>query len=316
MNKFKKIKFVLLTILSILTTNIVINKIIFVLAKMKDLLYSKNGNYYQWRFGKIFYTKQGKGSPLLLIHQLDYLGSDIEWKYVVESLSKNYTVYTIDLLGCGRSDKPSITYTSYLYVQLINDFIKNIIGTKTNVMATSTSASIAIMACHTESSLFEKMILINPENFNIINKIPITRHKIYKFLLDLPIIGTTIYIIKSSKNYIKKEFSKKYYYCSYKAKYRIIDSYYEAAHLSGSSSKYLFSSIKAHYNNSNISHALMDINNSIYIIGGDHEPSIEETIKQYLDLNPSIEYSLINNTKHLPQLEQPEKIIDICNIFV
>ena len=49
-------------------------------------------------------------------HDTDAGASGEEWTKVAKKLAKNNTVYTIDLLGCGRSDKPSIQYTSYLYV--------------------------------------------------------------------------------------------------------------------------------------------------------------------------------------------------------
>ena len=54
---------------------------------------------------------------------------------------KDHTVYTIDLLGFGRSEKPNLTYTNYLYVQLVTDFIQNIIGEKTDIIASNESIS-------------------------------------------------------------------------------------------------------------------------------------------------------------------------------
>ena len=70
-----------------------------------------------------------------------------------EELSKHHTVYTLDLLGCGRSEKPKITYTNYLYVQLLNEFIRDVIKGKTDIMTSQNAASIATMACLVEPSL-------------------------------------------------------------------------------------------------------------------------------------------------------------------
>ena len=67
------------------------------------------------------------------------LQSSMEWDKVIDTLSREHTVYTIDLLGCGKSDKPAITYTCYLYVQLLTDFIRDIIGEKTDIVATGAS---------------------------------------------------------------------------------------------------------------------------------------------------------------------------------
>ena len=61
---------------------------------------------------------------MLLLHDLHCASSGREWQYIEDTLAQDHTVYTLDLLGCGRSDKPAITYTNFLYVQLIVTFIK------------------------------------------------------------------------------------------------------------------------------------------------------------------------------------------------
>ena len=68
-----------------------------------------------------------------------------------------------DRLGCGRSDKSSITYTNFVYVQMISDFIKKIIGQKTDVITSGFSGSFVTMACHNEKELFNKIMLVNPD---------------------------------------------------------------------------------------------------------------------------------------------------------
>ena len=162
--KKNKHRLVTLGILFTVATGIIylINRIVFASATLKDLLKSSADNYYNWRFGKIYYKKKGSGSPILLIHDLTVYSSVYEWKNLIDKLSKDHTVYVLDLLGCGRSDKPRITYTNYLYVQLISDFIKNVIHEKTDIMASGYSSSLTILACHNEPFLFGKIFLENP----------------------------------------------------------------------------------------------------------------------------------------------------------
>ena len=66
--------------------------------------------------------KTGSGSPVLLVHNFDVCSSMHEWNNIEAELAKTNTVYSIDLLGCGCSERPILTYTNFLYVQLINDF--------------------------------------------------------------------------------------------------------------------------------------------------------------------------------------------------
>ena len=75
---------------------------------------------------------------------------------MIPMLKDHYTVYTIDLLGCGRSEKPNLTYTNFLYVQLISDFIKSEIGRRTDVVAVGASSSILTMACAYNPDLFDQ----------------------------------------------------------------------------------------------------------------------------------------------------------------
>ena len=59
--------------------------------------------------------KQGHGSPLLLVHDIMPGASGYEWNAVENQLATEHTVYTIDLLGCGRSEKAEITYTNFVF---------------------------------------------------------------------------------------------------------------------------------------------------------------------------------------------------------
>lgn len=292
-----------------------INKMIFLSSTLKNVLPKEHMLTYDWRFGSVCYKKQGHGKPLLLIHDMLPGSSAFEWHEIASSLSLSHTVYTIELLGFGRSDKPSITYTNYLYVQLLTDFIKNVIGKRTDIIAAGSSSSIAIMTCFNDSSLFDRIMLLNPDSILKTNQIPTKRAKVLKFLIELPVIGTFTYNIMVSRPILKKEF--KNYYLKKTSTYtkQMEDAYHEAAHLGNSVARYIFSSIQGNYTNISISHKLCQIDNSIFIVGGEKEKDIEQTISDYTELNPATEYFIIENSKHLPQLEQPKELIKLCNIF-
>ena len=44
------------------------NQFVAASSTKKNMLPTKNGSYYSWKQGNIFYTKIGKGTPILLIH--------------------------------------------------------------------------------------------------------------------------------------------------------------------------------------------------------------------------------------------------------
>lgn len=316
----KKNKHKLLTtsILFTLATGIiyVINRLVFATAVLKNLLKSSADNYYNWRFGKVYYKKKGHGSPVLLIHDLTVYSSAYEWNKVVNELAETHTVYAIDLLGCGRSEKPRITYTNYLYVQLIADFIKNVIGEKADVIASGYSGSFTVLASYTNPEFISKIILINPPSLASLNKVPSKRSKLYKFILEFPIFGTLIYNIKTCQSNIQLLFTEKYLYNPFSVTPEMVDTYYEAAHKSLSNSKFLLSSLVAGYTNNNITHALKEINQSVTILYCEGETNSEKIAESYTTCNPAIESCMLKHAKHLPQLETPGKFLEILNIYL
>lgn len=312
--KNKLITGLILSTSSIATISL-INKYIKLTAISKNLLASDiNKNIFHWRLGDIYYSKVGSGKPLLLIHDLDATSSSYEWHKMIPALSKDYTIYSIDLLGCGRSEKPCLTYTNYVYVQLISDFIKSEISHRTDVIATGVSSSFVIMSCANTPDLFNRLMLINPESLNTCNQLPGPYSKYYKRFLDFPVIGTLLYHIAVSKKSIKESFINNFYAETKSIKDSSIDAYYEASHL-GFSPKSIYACVRCNYTKCNLTNALKKIDNSIYLIGGDHKKHIKEILLEYIDYNPAIEYSIIKGTNHLPQLEKPADLLFNISTF-
>lgn len=313
-----KTKNKLLTLLilsaSAATATAVLNKCIKISASSKNILSDSKSLCYKWRFGNIHYTKSGTGKPLLFIHDLNSCSNGQEWNAMIPLLKENYTVYIIDLLGCGRSEKPNLTYTNFLYVQMIVDFIKSEIGHRTNIISSGSSAAIALMACNNAPELFDQIMCINPESLLMSNQIPNRHAKFYKFILDLPILGTLLYNIATSKQAIKEEFTKNYFCNPYTVKNSFIDLYYESAHL-GDSPKSFYASSKCNYIKCNVTNALKKINHSIYMVGGREMDHMTDVIREYQRYNPAIESSFINNSKFLPQMENPTELLRVIQMY-
>lgn len=293
-----------------------INRVHTSLCTVKNLLNNSENYYYEWRFGKIRYQKKGSGSPLLFIHDLTVGSSNYEFHRLINNLTEKHEVYSLDLLGYGMSDKPAMTYTNNLYEQLITDFIKNVIGRKTSVVVTGESVPFVIMSCHNYPDIFNKMIYINPQSLYLQNQIPSRQTSLFKLLIESPVIGTFIYHLFSNRPSIEKAFYQTNFYNPEEVREKYVYNYLEAAHLGGYNSKYAFASYTGKYMNMNILNELKEINNSILIIGGEKEKEIKTIIENYKYYNASIEECFIPETKHLPQLEAPDEILEQIRIFL
>lgn len=312
----KKLKGLFITSVLVPTAFHLINKYNFNKNSLNHILLQKENYFYNWRFGKINYTKKGEGQPLLLIHDLTVGSSGYEFSRITDELSKTHQVYTIDLLGYGLSDKPNMTYTNFLFAEMICDFIKTVIKRKTDIVVTGDSAPFIITATHNEPELFNRLVLINPESLYQLNMVPSKRTNLLRLIINTPIIGTYLYSLYCNRTKIEERFIQEYFYDAGKIKEKDIISYVEAAHTPDYSSKYSYSSHISRYNNMNILHSLKEINNSIFIIGGSNKKDNKDIIENYQYYNSSIEYILIPLTKHLPQLEKPKALIKQIEIFL
>lgn len=289
-------------------TMLAFNKFIEYTAGYRGLTLEDNENYYAWRNGTIYYQKKGTGSPLLLIHDLNPISSSYEWSHVIDKLSENHTVYAIDLLGCGKSEKPSSSYINYLYVQLVNDFIQDVIQDKADLIVTGESFSFAVMAARMNQTQIGKITAINPTDILYNVQSPTKLSEFIKHALELPILGTFIYNLITNTKAINKLFREKYYSDSAKIPVNLPDIYYEAAHLEESNGKYLYASMMGKYTNINIIHALKLITNPIHFIVTD---ASGEDIKEYQNYNKNITIDHIADSGYLPQLEKPDEIIQL-----
>lgn len=245
-----------------------------------------------------------------MVHNLDVTSSSYEWIKIIKKLSKNHTVYTLDLLGCGQSDKPALTYTNYLYVQLISDFITDIICDKTSVITSADACSFVVMANHIHPSLFHKIIMINPTGTTNQKLETLTSNLLKKRILFTPLIGTTLYNFFTQEKNIKKKFYQDYIYNKKIDYTRYIDIYYQSAHNKYSNGRYLYASILCGYTNVDLSIGLKDKDN-LYIIESTSNKNFVLSTDSYVQINHNIEVTYISNAKQLPQLEVPDQLLKI-----
>ncbi|MDO4491593.1 MAG: alpha/beta hydrolase [Lachnospiraceae bacterium] len=280
-------------------------------------LLSQEGSFtYNWRLCPVSYKKYGSGSPILLLHELSACSSSFEWSRIIAPMAEKHTVYVLDLPGCGLSEKPNITYTNFFFVELITDFIKTVISEPCDVIATGISASLAITSCNCDREQFKKLILVNPASPEQLGLIPGRRSRIRKGLLSVPVVGTLLFNMLISRDMLVREFKERLFFNEELVKQDYVDMYYESGHKGSGKGRYLMSSIIGHYVYFNITHALQSIDNDIVIVGGEHQEYIKETVEAYQRINPAIEATYVENTKHLPHLETPAEFLKLISVYI
>lgn len=274
-----------------------------------------SGKYYHWKHGDIFYHVSGEGTPLLLIHDLNAFSSSYEWKQIAKALAGDYKVYTIDLIGCGKSDRPCITYTNFFYVQMISDFVKDVIGEKTDIAANGLSSSFVLMANSLNDKLFGKIMMVNPKKLSNLKNTPNERSKILLRLFDLPVVGKSAYYIAANKTNIEYYLTEKVFYNPFEVTPGIVKAYYDNAHTSKGNGKALLASLEGNYLNVDITQSLKNTSNDMMIVNGMHNEYKDDIVASYRRINENIEVDEISGSKLLPQIESYDEMLETMYRF-
>ncbi len=310
---FKSVKKVAITTTLMLTGMKLFN--VYTEQTLTSVTPSSNDKIFLWKEMKINYAEKGTpGRPaLLLLHNLDPASSKEEWNRIDHILSQHFHIYELDLPGCGKSDKPNIIYINYMYVQMIGDFIKNIIGEKTNICAVAYSGSYTFMTARFYPDLIDKIIVISPPAIDLLIKPGTKKAKLLEKTFQLPIAGTFLYNCIMSKENIFDHYACSYFYNEHNISEQAIDLSYFNAHYNQSNGKYLLASIHNNYTNINIIHALPKINHEIYLITNRNKKHICTEYKRY---DKDIHTIYISNCRMLPHMEIPETVAEkLLSIF-
>ena len=280
--------------------------IIYQSSQTKSLSRIANKKYFKSRFCDLFYTVKGSGSPVLLIHDLNPCGSGYEWYKIIDELSKYHTVYTIDLPGCGRSEKKNMIYSDFYFTSVLGEFLKKVIIDKTDIIASGYSCFLPFSLARNYNELIGNIYLVNPYDFKKYSRNSNSKDDIYYNILQLPLFGTLIYHIAFSRENIENMFMENYYFNPFHLDINIENAYYEAAHLGNSMSKYIYSSLIKNYTGCNMDKYVRCSNKNIIMIMGESESNSSKIIQQYKNVNSNIKSFTILKSKHFPHLENTE----------
>lgn len=117
---------------------------------------------FNWRGHRVIFYQKGQGEPVLLLHSINGAASAFEMRELFDRLSQGHQVFAVDLLGFGASDRPAIRYQADLYIDLIHDFLRGVIGAPAHVVASSLSAAFAIKVAAREPQAVKSLVLVDP----------------------------------------------------------------------------------------------------------------------------------------------------------
>jgi len=112
---------------------------------------------------RIRYLKAGSGPALLLVHGL--LGYSFSWRFCIPAVAQHATVYAIDLLGTGFSDRPAKLDCSFkASAQRLLQFMDSAGLGSCDLLGTSHGGAVVMLAASLAPDRFRRLILVDPVN--------------------------------------------------------------------------------------------------------------------------------------------------------
>lgn len=106
-------------------------------------------------------------SPLLLIH--GFGASVRHWRSNVGPLSIGRSVYAIDLLGFGASDKDSTVYGTALWVEQLFDFVRQVVGRSVVVVGNSLGSVVGLGLAAKHPDVVTAIAWLNLPDFSAVS---------------------------------------------------------------------------------------------------------------------------------------------------
>lgn len=187
--------------------------------------------YYDWVYGRVAFYRMGHGEPVVLVHNPNMGGSAWEWRHIFPDLANHYTVYAFDLLGFGMSDKPNLGYTGALYADLLHDFLQDVVGQRTALIASNLASSYAVNVAVRRPEVVERLLLVNPTGCTAM--LPSYAEGVVATTMRIPVLGTSAYYSLVTRASLEHELRARTYYDSCMVTPELVDRLYRASHQRG-----------------------------------------------------------------------------------
>jgi pimeloyl-ACP methyl ester carboxylesterase len=259
---------------------------------------------YAWKQGECAFQVLGEGPPLVLLHSFGPGHDSDEWSQAGEYLATGHQVIVPDLLGWGRSDRPRLNYDSELYIQLIGDFLEDIVQQPSTIVAAGLSAAYAVQVAVDRPELARSLALVVPSGIEVHGDEPDLKDALVHRLLRLPVLGTSALNLYTSRTALGQYLRRDVIRTPEQVDAARVEHHYRSSHQAGSHAP--LAAYLTGYLNHRVDEILARLDVPLWLAWGRYAttPPIE-TADFWLKQMPDTELEVFEETGNLPHLEAP-----------
>jgi len=256
-----------------------------------------------WRGHRVAYTRRGRGEPVLLLHGIYAGASSNEWRHTVDVLAEHYTVFTVDLIGFGRSDRPRLRYTPALYQAFLGEIMSRLGRGPLAVVANSLSAAHVVALAARDPRQVAALALIQPTGLGQLSGPATTAQGATQLLLEAPVVGTSAYNALTSPASVRR-YLEEVYADDRLVTDELVESYVHNARQPGG--KYAVAAFIGGRLNVDIRQSLRRVRQPMLLLWG--EQARQNPVQHahgFRVLRPEADWTLVSGAGDLPHVEQP-----------
>jgi pimeloyl-ACP methyl ester carboxylesterase len=266
---------------------------------------------WKWRYGEVAVYEAGDPAnpPLLLLHGHNAAASAAEMREPFARFAERHHVYAPDLLGYGLSDRPDIDYSPQLYIEFIEEILREVIQQPAVVLASSLTSAHAIEAAHMNPEWISRLVLVCPTGVRTLTE-QSPGGKAVEQVLKLPVLGQALYNGIASRPSIRYFLEGQTYFDATRVTNEMVEGYYRRAHVPGARyAPTAFVSGRLYWDAREAWSRLEQ--RALLVWGKEATITPPSDAAAFLATNPGAELEEIGAAGILPHDEQPEQFANV-----
>ncbi len=248
----------------------------------------------------------GSGPALVCLHSFGPGHDAREWQELAERLATRFEVFAPDFLGWGGSEKPAIAYDGELYIELLADFLDDVVGAQATVLAAGLPAAYAAQVAVDRPEAVGALALIVPSGIAVSGEEPDVKDAFVNRMLRLPIVGTSALNLYTSRKAISSYLRREAFATADRVDGARVEHHYLSSHQPGS--HFALAAFLSGYLNHRIDETLSRLEVPTWIAWGRQAATPLEIADLWLARIPQAELEVFEGAGSLPHAEIPARL--------